>query len=134
MGPGSGFTLVELMIVTALAAILLTLAIPSYRNTMMRVHRAEAIRILNEAALCQQRLRAFSGYYDTGLCRGSESSRYYTLSYSPPDNAETDHFEASAGPKGNQQGDACGAYTLDSDGNHGVDGPGANEARCWESR
>jgi type IV pilus assembly protein PilE len=133
-GHGAGFTLVELMIVTALAAIVLSLAIPSYRNIMMRVHRADAIRLLNEAALCQQRRRMVTGHYDTRSCGNSTASRHYHLSFTPTDKAATDHFVAAAVAIGSQAGDVCGTYILASDGNRSVDGDGADPVRCWGGR
>jgi type IV pilus assembly protein PilE len=130
----SGFTLVELMIVTALAAIILTLALPSYRNTLMRVHRTDAIRLLNQAALCQQRQHAVSGHYDTRMCGESGASGHYILSYSPAAQAQTQQFNAIATATGNQSGDVCGAFTLSNFGERTISGNSSIAARCWEGR
>lgn len=57
----NGFTLVELMIVVAIAAILLTVAIPSYRNYVMRAYLSEAFD-----ALSVYQIRMEQNYQDTG--------------------------------------------------------------------
>ena len=46
----AGFSLMELMIVVAIIAILLAIAIPSYRNYILRAHRTDATRGLQDIA------------------------------------------------------------------------------------
>jgi len=50
----TGFTLIELMIVVAVVAILATIALPSYAQYMMRLHRTEAQSYLMQIAQRQQ--------------------------------------------------------------------------------
>jgi type IV pilus assembly protein PilE len=47
---GSGFTLIELMIVVAVVAILVAIAYPSYLNQMRKSNRAEAMSYLMDLA------------------------------------------------------------------------------------
>jgi type IV pilus assembly protein PilA len=47
--PANGFTLIELMIVIAVIAIILTLAIPTYKNFTIRAKIAEALSVSNSA-------------------------------------------------------------------------------------
>jgi type IV pilus assembly protein PilE len=74
-----GFGLLELMIAMLVVAVLLGLAIPSYRQYVSRAHRAEAVRTLLAAASCQERIRAQSGYYDTARCASGLADRCGSL-------------------------------------------------------
>jgi len=49
--PARGFTLIELMIVIAVIAIILTLAIPTYKNFITRAKIAEALSVANSAKM-----------------------------------------------------------------------------------
>ena len=77
----SGFTLIELVIVVAVLAILMTLAVPNYRQYALRVQRGEAINMLLQAAMCQERVYARSGDYDTGSCLIDNKQNRYQISY-----------------------------------------------------
>ncbi len=61
LSKGDGFTLVELMIVVAIIAIILTLAIPTYTNYSIRAKIGEALSVANAAktavaSTCQEDL------------------------------------------------------------------------------
>ena len=64
----AGMTLVEILIVISLLGIALTVALPSYRQYVLRGHRTEAIRIVHATAACLERNHASNGSYDTELC------------------------------------------------------------------
>lgn len=128
-----GVTLVELVIVVAVMGIMLGIAVPGYRAHMMRVYRSEAVKILLQAALCQQRVHAAVGRYDTTRCLpGAESGRYRIV-YEPAA-TQTDRFSAIAIPLGEQRGDRCGSLALDQNGTRGISAAGENTARCWNGR
>ena len=59
-----GFTLIELMIVVAIVAFLASIALPSYRNFVVRANRAEAVADLSELASWLERQYTIFGSYD----------------------------------------------------------------------
>lgn len=128
-----GVTLIELVIVVAVMGILLSTAVPSYKSHMLRVHRTEAIRLLLQASMCQQRIRAVDGYYDTGRCLAASSPQRYQLSYDPPD-TRGNSFVAMAIPTGAQRSDVCGSLTLDQNGNRGTSSADTRVVKCWNGR
>ena len=79
-----GMTLIELVIVVAVMGILMATAVPSYQHYMLRVHRSEAIRMLMQASMCQERINASRGSYDTSLCNPASEHQRYQLAYRSP--------------------------------------------------
>ena len=128
-----GVTLIELVIVVALLSILMSTAIPSYRGYTLRVHRTEAIRLLLQAAMCQQRLRAAAGSYDTTRCTPASASGRYRITYESPD-TRAQRFLAMAIPQGAQRKDPCGSLSLDQNGAQGISAASASANRCWSGR
>ena len=59
-----GFTLIELMIVVAIVAFLASIALPSYRNFVVRTNRAEAVSDLSELASWLERQYTIFGSYN----------------------------------------------------------------------
>lgn len=68
-----GFTLVELMIVVAIMAILVTIAYPSYKQHMMKARRADAEGALLGFANAMERYFTEKGTY-TGAAAGGAST------------------------------------------------------------
>ena len=128
-----GVTLIELVIVVALVSILMSTAMPSYKSYMLRVHRTEAIRLLLQASMCQQRLRAAAGSYDTTRCTPTSTSGRYRITYESAD-TRAERFLAMAIPQGAQQEDPCGSLSLDQNGAQGISAASANKNRCWSGR
>jgi type IV pilus assembly protein PilE len=60
-----GFTLIELLMVVAIVGILAAIAIPSYRNYMLRGRRADAKTALEQVRAAQEMWRAEKGGYST---------------------------------------------------------------------
>jgi len=128
-----GVTLIELLIVVAVMGILVSTAVPSYKGYMLRVHRTEAIRLLLQASMCQQRVRASEGHYDTNRCLPTIESQRYQLSYDPPD-TQGASFLVMATPKGVQRSDTCGSLTMDQNGNRGISEADSVVVKCWNGR
>jgi type IV pilus assembly protein PilE len=127
-----GFSLVEIMIVSALLAILISVAIPAYRDFTLRAHRAEAIASLMQLAGCQERIRAVTGAYDTRQCLPGASDRYgYQFE---PGAQKTFVFRVTAIPHASQSADRCGSLILDQDGFRNVGNLNADTNRCWGGR
>ncbi|MGA9572822.1 MAG: type IV pilin protein [Lysobacterales bacterium] len=128
-----GMTLIELIIVVAVMGILLTAAVPTYRSYMLRVHRTEAIRMLLQASMCQERLIASRGSYDTSLCRPVSDQHHYEISYNSPD-TQGRSYVAMAIPSGPQLADPCGSLILDQSGNRQISASNESIVKCWNGR
>ena len=128
-----GMTLIELVIVMAVMGILLALAVPSYQSYMLRVHRTEAIRMLLQASMCQQRIYAGHGNYDTNQCHPGSEYQRYQVTYQPPDTQGRTYI-AMATPKGAQLADPCGSLSLDQNGARSISGVGSSIMKCWNGR
>lgn len=62
-----GFTLVELMIAVAIAAVLLALALPSYNDSVRRGRRADAADVVTGVMHAQERWRGLNPVYSDSL-------------------------------------------------------------------
>lgn len=122
------------MIVVLIISILLGLAVPSYQRYLQRGHRAEAVRLLLEAAACQERIRAATGVYDTRRCLEGAGNADYRLSFVPANRASTMQFTLLAEPADGGRGDDCGTLTLDQSGRRGTASGASAEHQCWAGR
>ena len=127
-----GFTLLELLVVVAIAGILLALAVPSYQRHIQRSHRADAIRALLSIAGCLERSRAGTGYYNTADCSDAAHSKQYALLIEPPGAEDALRYRIIAEPL--SDGDPCGSLSLDQTGGRGISGPEGQRAACWRGR
>ena len=75
-----GFTLIEVMIVVAIIAILAAIALPSYQDSVRKSRRADALRVIGEIRMAQERWRADRPTYGTLAEVGNPGagSNYYT--------------------------------------------------------
>jgi len=131
-----GMTLIELMIVVALIGIIVAFGYPSYRDQVIKSHRAEGMSSLLELADRMERHYSDVGTYkqadgsDTTVADvfPSFSSDYYTLTIDSQDNIS---FTVSSAPKGSQTKDKCGTFTLTSQGVKSVSASGMQD-QCWK--
>jgi type IV pilus assembly protein PilE len=122
----SGFSLIELMIVVALIAILLTLAYPSYLNFIRKADRTEAQVTLQDWANRQQVWRADHPDYNAAINPSDTTSYEYTMV------STATSFTLTATALGSQAADkehgvTCGTMTLVNDGTQGP----AGSLPCW---
>ena len=148
-----GFTLIELMIVVAIVAFLASIALPSYRNFVVRSNRAEAVADLSELASWLERQYTIFGSYDNASMPNlpfSSSPRTgnakYTITLTSPTSST---YLLTSTPTGGQLTDdtTCGTLTLSntsrkcitgSSGNICSDDPSSTQreevGRCFNAR
>ena len=135
-GQSSGFTLIELMIVIATLAILLGMALPSYRDYVVRSNRTEALDVLLSTAGCQERTYTKLNQYDATRCTiGRATNNGYYVITMATSNANQ-NFTLTATPQGGQTEDSCGNLTLTDQGIRGssVTADVKKIADCWRGR
>jgi len=127
----NGFTLIELMITVAIVAILATIALPSYQDSVRKTQRATAQADLMQLASFMERFFTENNKYHqsnaatpvaVSLPSGVSHDFYtYTL---PTKTATT--FTLQATPSGSQAADTCGTLTITHTG-----AKGAATSGCW---
>ena len=145
-----GFTLLELMIVVGIVAIIAAVAVPSYREYVLRSHRSEAIIALTELANLQEKFygrsdasgnphnryiinsASISAASDPSLFYPAATpSGYYTLTVAPPTGGGNQGYTLTATQTSAQADDnKCVTFTLDNVGRKGA--TGSNTQRCWD--
>ncbi len=134
-----GVTLIELMVVVAIVALLATVALPSYRQFLLRSHRVEAKAALLNLAAAQEKFYLQNNTYTTeladappdGLGLGATTENgYYTIAISA---ADADSFTATATAAGGQADDThCANFTIDETGlKTAKDSSDAAVTDCW---
>lgn len=130
-----GFTLLELLIVCAVVAIMLTFAIPAYQSYLQRVYRGTAIEVLLAAAACQERIHALDLSYDTNRCLPLPAEDdMYVFGFEPDHQAAVSSYVVMAWPLGTNPVDLCGGLMLDQNGTRSITGPVERLRKCWEGR
>lgn len=62
-----GFTIIELLVILALIGIIMSVAIPSYQDKVMRANRADALAPLQQILIAQERYYANNRVYTKDL-------------------------------------------------------------------
>jgi len=135
-----GFTLIELMITLLIVAILAGIAVPSYRNYVLRSHRVEATAALLRVAAAQEKFYLQNNTYtnDVGTANGLRFSTeagpvdnfltengWYTITVTAADN---EGFALTADAEGDQVNDSdCTSFGLESSGKKT-----ASTDKCWK--
>ena len=119
-----GMTLIELMIVIVIVAILASIAVPSYRQYVLRSHRTEAKAALMNVAAAQEKFYLQNNTYTdnlsdappTGLgIPGTTEHGYYTVAIEA--GADETAFTVTATPTGGQAADTrCASFSIDQAG------------------
>ena len=141
-----GVTLIELIIVMIIVGVLAAVAIPSYRNYVIRSNRADAKDALLALATAQEKHYLQCNSYATDIANATDCAAgdvqstanskngWYALAVAAPNPATGFTATATAIAGQNQfQDTACRSFTVS---NFGVrtaadDGGGDNTAECW---
>ena len=128
-----GMTLIELVIVVAIIALLATIAIPSYRQFLLRSHRAEAKSALLNLAAAQEKFYLQNNTYTEELADAPPAglgltattvNGHYTVAITDGDE---DSFAATATAAGGQAQDShCASFTINQAGTRT-----ATSDDCW---
>jgi len=131
--PPGGFTLPELLCAVVITLVLLTVALPAYREHRLAVARTDALLALREAAACQAGRRHLERQATLRDCLPAPT-RAYRFLLVPTRAAGREGHEWRAEPRGDQRGDACGTLVLRDDGHRDALGAGWRRVRCWRGR
>ncbi|MBP4048005.1 type IV pilin protein [Chromobacterium violaceum] len=138
-----GFSLLELVIALAVLALLVSIALPSYRSFMMQSNRTAAKTALQDLASREESYFAINNNYASqlatlGYASGTvyvpgSGNNLYALSIASATNST---FVLNAAPQGSQAQDSCQTYQLDNLGNqsniaNGSSGTVLNVSGCW---
>jgi type IV pilus assembly protein PilE len=143
----AGFTLLELLVSLALAALLACIAVPSYRAQVMRAHRSDARAALLALAAAEESFyttcNSYAAILDDSRGTSCDASRLnfpgvagegaYSLEVSSADVAAW-AATATAVIGGGQEADArCRVLGLDSTGHRSADmaDGSSNDDECW---
>ena len=131
-----GLTLIELMIALTIAAVLASVAYPSYLSQIAQGRRADGKQALVELAQKLERFYTERGTY-AGASLGGTGGLYPAVSpggfYALTVSSQTaDGFAITAAPIGKQLGDACSTLGYNQLGDRSV-GSGATLTvdQCW---
>jgi type IV pilus assembly protein PilE len=131
-----GLTLIELMVVVVIVTILAMIAVPGYRQYVLRTNRTEAKRTLLDVAAAQERFYLQNNTYagpsaletapPAGLgIPGTTQNGHYAIVINAGD---ANAFTATATAQGGQARDArCASFTIDHAG-----AKTATSADCWK--
>lgn len=141
-----GFSLTELMIAVVIVAILASVAIPSYQDSVRRSRRADAKTTLLEASQWMERFYTENNRYDqnlggtavalpTSLASSPKegTTKYYNLSFVSGSLAQNTYtLQAVPISTTDQNNDKCKTMTLTNLGVKGLSGSSASVDDCWQ--
>lgn len=143
--PSKGWTLIELLIAGAVAALLAMMSLPALQSALLRARRTEAMTALIQIQQAQERFRSQAPFYSATLGRGGlelpESTPRYRLQIELPAGLESTDHRALAVAQGTQQADqpcqilalilSAGNVQQRSGPTAALDNGEADNRRCW---
>ena len=132
----AAFTLIELMITVAIIGILVSIAYPSYQDSIMKSRRVDAQGALLGFANAMERFYTVNNTYPAAGTAGiyaatspvSGGTAYYLLSIAA---STASTYQLQAVSTGVQATDKCGTLTLNQAGVKTFSGSGMTSADCW---
>lgn len=135
-----GFTLLELVVALAIAAIIAAFALPGYHAQIARAHRTDAIAAIYRAAQFIDSAAPDVGALPAGLDQSPQSGTpVYRLSVSRGSEADGGYaIDASPVESGPMRDDPCGVFRLDATGTRTnlpmADTAAPTSGECWRDR
>jgi type IV pilus assembly protein PilE len=146
---GSGFTLIELMVVVAIVAILAAIAYPSYTRQVVKSRRTAATGCLMQYANYMERYYTTNLRYDqdaTGTANtlpvldcasNSQTGPYYQYQFAAAPALSQTTYNVTAAPQGTQAGSdtQCGTLAVDQTGQRYYQSTLSDDAglsACWK--
>jgi type IV pilus assembly protein PilE len=134
-----GFSLTELMITLVIVAILASIALPSYRNYVIRANRGDATHALMRIAAQQEKYFIQNNTYASSLDAGGldmdpkSEHGWYDLSITAGDVNGFAAQAVAASDEPQADDDDCQRFSIDSEGRKlAFDaGNAANDDVCW---
>jgi type IV pilus assembly protein PilE len=133
---GSGFSLIELLVVMAIAGILTVIAVPAYQQYLLDAHRTDAVKTLLEVSNAESEYYTTNNAYTANLTSlgypadtVTSENGYYAVTAT---SSSPQTFTLTATPQGSQTRDThCGSFTLSSLGQKSVTGTDT-VSDCWQ--
>ena len=131
-----GFTLMELLITVTILLIVAAIAVPNYRNHVMRANRSEGAAALQRIAAAQEKFYMQNNTYTDSFATDgglgiANTTRHYDLDIV---SADATAFSATARPREGQEQDTdCWIMTIDHEGRMVAedDGSGDTTSLCF---
>ncbi len=128
-----GFSLIEILIVIAVVAILVSIAIPNYTAFVLRANRTTAMEAVLESTACLERIYSRTGAYIYDDTCKTTPKGYQRLRIVDTGTVGQE-YRITAVPKDGQVNDPCFKLRMDHKGRKLVVGASKTAAECWAGR